>query len=257
MEWKVRIDALESLLKITPKGHISTIKIFLNIIKNKHYLARESTIFLKKITTKIEMPTLVNNLKDCINYHREFEPYKIYIYDIIWHCAQNLPYPDFYRAWHGLTETQTSPLVQTLNLAQLPQLLQTQLTETNLHQTVQLLCIDGSKFDNRDNPAADIYLQLVKKYQCPKSTEGTPRTLPDLKIYFSLLDWEKHPILIFYEETKPQGFSQTFLDFLTRFDATIGVITDSRHPTIPTFSPQDPHLIQTIITWLKRTILET
>ena len=100
IEWKVRIDAFESLLKITPKGHISTIKIFLNIIKNKHYLARESTIFLKEITTKIEMPTLVNNLKDCINYQREFEPYKIYICDIIWHCAANLPYPEFYQAWH-------------------------------------------------------------------------------------------------------------------------------------------------------------
>ena len=164
-------------------------------------------------------------------------------------------YPDFYRAWHGLTET--SPLIQTLNLAQLPQILQAQLTETNLHQTLQLLCIDGSKFDNRDNPAADIYLQLVKKHHCPKSTEGTPRTLTELKVYWQLLDWEKHPILIFYEEAKPQGFSQTFLDSLTRFDATICVITDSPHATIPTFSPQDPHLIQTIITWLQRTILET
>ncbi|CAD5942076.1 hypothetical protein NO976_02048 [Planktothrix agardhii] len=164
-------------------------------------------------------------------------------------------YPDFYRAWHGLTET--SPLIQTLNLAQLPQILQAQLTETNLHQTLQLLCIDGSKFDNRDNPAADIYLQLVKKHHCPKSTESTPRTLTELKIYWQLLDWEKHPILIFYEEAKPQGFSQTFLDSLTRFEATICVITHSPHPTIPTFSPQDPHLIQTIMTWLQRTILET
>ncbi|MFB2919017.1 hypothetical protein [Aerosakkonema funiforme] len=43
--------------------------------------------------------------------------------------------------------------------------------------------MDGSKFDNRDNPAADIYLQLVKKHHCPKSTEGTPRTLTELKIY--------------------------------------------------------------------------
>ncbi|MGB7709413.1 MAG: HEAT repeat domain-containing protein [Microcoleus sp.] len=255
IEWKVRIDALESLLKITPKGHISTIKIFLNIIKNNHYLARESTIVLKEITTKIEMPNLVNNLKDCINYQREFEPYKIrrnrYIYDIILHCAQNLPYPDFYRAWHGLTETQT------LKLAQLPQLLQTQLTETNLHQTLQLLCIDRTKFDHPDRPATDIYLQLVKKHHCPKSTEGTPRTLTELKSYWQLLDWEKHPILIFYEEAKPQGFSQTFLDSLTRFDATICVITDSPHPTILTFSPQDPHLIQTIMNWLQRTILES
>jgi len=29
------------------------------------------------------------------------------------------------------------------------------------------------------------------------------------------------------------------------------------HLTIPTFSPQEPHLIQTIINWLQRTVLET
>ncbi|WP_422759687.1 hypothetical protein [Microcoleus anatoxicus] len=72
-----------------------------------------------------------------------------------------------------------------------------------------------------------------------------------------LLQWEKHPILIFYEDAIPPGFSQTFLDSLTRFDAKIYVITDSPHPTIPTFSPQEPHLIQTIINWLQRTVLET
>ncbi|MGB8691469.1 MAG: hypothetical protein WCD53_29680, partial [Microcoleus sp.] len=31
----------------------------------------------------------------------------------------------------------------------------------------------------------------------------------------------------------------TFLDAIARFDGTICLITDSPHPTIPTFSPQD------------------
>ncbi len=120
-----------------------------------------------------------------------------------------------------------------------------------LYQTLQLLCIDGSQFDRPDRPAADIYLQLVKKHHCPKSTEGTPRTLTELKIYWQLLDWEKHPILIFYEEAKPQVFSHS----LSRFDAT-SAIADSLHPNISTFSPYDPDLIQTIMTWPQRIILE-
>ena len=37
---------------------------------------------------------------------RRFNPY---LYDeshsLIWHCAQNLPYPEFYRAWHGDNQT--------------------------------------------------------------------------------------------------------------------------------------------------------
>ncbi|WP_445316185.1 NACHT C-terminal alpha/beta 1 domain-containing protein [Microcoleus vaginatus] len=42
---------------------------------------------------------------------------------------------------------------------------------------------------------------------------------------------------MFYEDAiaATQGFSQTFLDALTRFDATICLITDSSHPIIPTF----------------------
>ncbi|WP_445171987.1 NACHT C-terminal alpha/beta 1 domain-containing protein [Microcoleus sp.] len=59
-----------------------------------------------------------------------------------------------------------------------------------------------------NNPAADIYLQLVKKHHCPKSTESTPRTLTELKIYSRLLDPDKHRILIFYENAiaTTQGF---------------------------------------------------
>ncbi|MEG4393168.1 NACHT C-terminal alpha/beta 1 domain-containing protein [Microcoleus sp. BROC3] len=190
-------------------------------------------------------------------YENNFNLYQN-CYKVLSIVAQNLPYPDFYRAWHGLT--QTSPLVQTLNLAQLPQLLQTQLSETNLYQTLQLFCIDGSKFDDRDNPAADIYLQLIKKHHCPKSTEGTPRTLTELKIYWQLLDGDKHPILIFYEDpTSPaaQGLSPTFLNALTRFDGTICLIADTPHPPLQTFSPHDPDLLQTVINWLKRLHLES
>lgn len=50
--------------------------------------------------------------------------------------------------------------------------------------------------------------------------------------------------------------AKLFKGFLTRFDATICAIADSPYPTIPTFSPQDPHLIQTIMNWLQRIILE-
>ncbi len=43
----------------------------------------------------------------------------------------------------------------------------------------------------------------------------------------SLLDWDKHPILIFYEDAIPQGFSPKFFDPLTRFDDTICLIADN------------------------------
>ncbi|MEG4066029.1 hypothetical protein QUA42_01530 [Microcoleus sp. Pol11C2] len=90
---------------------------------------------------------------------------------------------------------------------------------------------------------------------CFLYTQVGQSNLTDLEIYSRLLDWEKRPILIFYENAiaATQGFSQTFLDALTRFDATICLMTDSSHPIIPTFSTQQPHPIQSILTWLQRT----
>ena len=247
--------ALDSLGEIG-KGSKNAIQALVKVLEiaKAEYARRRATKSLLKIITNDEHRQVVSLLQPYLNtetYENNFDLFED-CYAVLWNIAQNLPYPDFYRVWHDLTENQTC----LINLAQLPQLLQTQLTESNLHQTLQLLCIDSSKFDNPDRPAADIYLQLIKKHHCP-STEGPPRTLTELKIYCQLLDWDKHPVLIFYKDAILQSFSQTFLDALTRFDTTICPIADSPHSTIPTFSLQNPHLIQSIMTWLQRTILET
>ena len=88
-----------------------------------------------------------------------------------------------------------------------------------------------------------------------------PKNMTDLQDYWADLidDNDKHPVLIFYEDPtppNPQGFNSTFLDMLTRFDGIICLITDQTYPGLKTFSPQDPQLIDNIIAWLERTILE-
>jgi HEAT repeat protein len=223
----------------------------------------KSVGFLKEVATQKQMPKIINSLKCCLSDEvriREFKRFDA-CFDIIWHCAQNLPYPDFYRAWHGLTETQTSSLVQTLNLAQLPQFLQTQLAEINLAQTFQLLCIDTSKFIDSHNPALEIYEQFLDQ-NSPQRPNGEPETLSQLKSYWNRLrrDSDKHPILIFYQDPASpaaQGLSPTFLDALTRFDGTICLITDSPHPPLQTFSPHDRDLLQSVVNWLKRVHFES
>jgi predicted NACHT family NTPase len=57
---------------------------------------------LKTTLVKPQMAVLVTELKDYLSdetHENDFERYRDY-YKIIWHCAQNLPYPDFYQAWH-------------------------------------------------------------------------------------------------------------------------------------------------------------
>ncbi|MEG4389004.1 HEAT repeat domain-containing protein, partial [Microcoleus sp. N9_A2] len=223
-----------------------------------NYTCGQVAASLKKMNIKTEKQfAVITTLKAKFNDSQQVDKN---CYELIWHYGENLPYSDFYRAWHGLTETQTSPLVQTLNLAQLPQLLQTQLTETNLHQNLQIFCIDTSKFIDTDNPALEIYEQFLNQ-NCPQRPNGEPETLPQLKSYWNQLrrDSDQHPILIFYEDpTSPasQGLSPTFLNALTRFDGTICLIADTPHPPLQTFSPHDSDLLQTIMSWLQHTILE-
>jgi energy-coupling factor transporter ATP-binding protein EcfA2 len=259
----IRWRSAESLGKINPGNIQSTTTLleFLSITEDE-VIQRNTPMILEKLSiTDRQRATIVNGLSpDSHNFKINQNCLHLWLenYRFLWNIAQELPYPDFYRAWHGFTETQTFPLVSTQNL---PQLLQTKLTATNLDGTFQILCIDTSKFIDSHNPAPDIYEQFLDQ-NCPERLNGEPETLPQLKSYWNRLrrHSNKHPILIFYEiptSLAAQGLSPTFLDALTRFEGTICLITDTPHPPLQTFSPHDPDLLQTVVNWLKRLHLES
>lgn len=58
---------------------------------------------LKAILQNNLFSATVSGLKDCItnqDYENDSAHFR-YCYEIIWYCAQNMAYPDFYQAWHG------------------------------------------------------------------------------------------------------------------------------------------------------------
>ncbi|PSB22902.1 PBS lyase, partial [filamentous cyanobacterium Phorm 46] len=264
----------ESLGQIAT-GNPEAIAALIRILSTTNHksTSRDVTQSLNKIVQNDQMPSVVSALQHflCDQTHETNYDLYEYSFEIIWNCAQNLPYPIFYQAWHHqlitphpevpeTTGVGSTPFTQSLNLADLPKILDARLVETQLIESLQLICIDTSKFIDSDNPALDIYGQFLDK-NFPQHPNREPETLAQLKFYWNQLcrDSDKHPILIFYQDpTSPaaQGLSPTFLDALTRFDGTICLITDTPHPTMPSFLPQDPYLIQTIITWLQRTVLE-
>ncbi len=235
--------------------------------------ARDQSLH-KKIVQNDQMPSVVSALQHFLcntTYETNFKRYKK-CYEIIWNCAQNLPYPIFYQAWHHQLTTPhpevpettgvgSTPFTQSLNLADLPNILDARLADTQLIESLQLICIDTSKFIDTDNPALDIYGQFLDK-NFPQHPNREPETLPQLKSYWNQLrrDSDKHLILIFYEgPTSPatQGLSPTFLNALTRFDGTICLIADTPHPPLQTFSPHDSDLVQSVVNWLKRVHFES
>jgi energy-coupling factor transporter ATP-binding protein EcfA2 len=92
------IDATKAVVKLLTTTH-------------KPILAREAIYFLKTIPNSNLLAIVVLGLKDYIKASETPE--------IMWHCAQIMPYPDFYQAWHP--DTLTNSATTSLNLANLPQ----------------------------------------------------------------------------------------------------------------------------------------
>jgi hypothetical protein len=206
---------------------------------------------LKKILRDEQLALIVTALKDYLSDEiYDNDPQRFHqCYKLIWYCAQTLPYPAFYQAWHN----QRKSFTQSLNKAQLPQNLAAAIAnDSTLSHTIHLICIDASKFIDRDNPAAKIYTEMVKS-GCPKSEDGTPKTMQELQAYWDLLDTDKCIVLVFYEST---GFSETFLDALSKFDGAICVITAQALDNIPLqcFSPNQA--IAQVVEWIKKIALE-
>jgi len=219
-----------------------------------------AAFFLTKMTETQQMTGVVTALKDCLSdetYENDFDRYNN-SYQVIWHCAQNLPYPTFYHAWHHLP---TTPHPEVPGWQTFPQDIAREINnQAELSNQIQLLCIDSKNFINPDNPAAKIYTEMLKQ-GCPKSEDGTPKTMADLQTYWDLLlmDSEKSFILVFYNSRGEEatGFSETFVNDLSKFDGNIAIVSENNADSLAAFSPSQSDLIGAIVRWICQVIWES
>ena len=222
------------------------------------YLAADS---LKKILTETQQMTgVVTALKNCLSdetYKNNKNKFKN-SYKVIWHCAQNLPYPTFYHAWH---HPPTTPHPEVPDWQTFPQDIAREINnQAELSNQIQLLCIDSKNFINPDNPAAKIYTEMLKQ-GCPKSEDGTPKTMADLQTYWDLLlmDSEKSFILVFYNSRGEEatGFSETFVNDLSKFDGNIAIVSENNAHSLAAFSLSQSDLIGAIVRWICQVVWES
>ncbi|MBE8965573.1 HEAT repeat domain-containing protein, partial [Nostocales cyanobacterium LEGE 12452] len=100
----IRRQAVESLEKIDP-GNQKAIDALVELIgkpRLDEYTRRQAASSLEKIMLDKQMPSVVTVLKDYLspeNYKNNFKQFDN-CYKVIWKCAQSMPYPAFYQAWH-------------------------------------------------------------------------------------------------------------------------------------------------------------
>jgi hypothetical protein len=207
-----------------------------------------------------QMTGVVTALKNCLSdetYENDFDKFNN-SYKFIWHCAQNLPYPTFYDAWH---HPPTTPHPEVPDWQTFPQDIAREINnQAELSNQIQLLCIDCKNFINPDNPAAKIYTEMLKQ-GCPKSEDGTPKTMADLQTYWDLLlmDSEKSFILVFYNSRGEEatGFSETFVNDLSKFDGNIAIVSENNAHSLTAFSLSQSDLIGAIVRWICQVVWES
>jgi len=212
---------------------------------------------LEKIPTNKQL-AVIKTLKVNFNNSQQIDEY---LYNkLIWHYAQNLPYPDFYQAWHQDTITNTA--TANLNIANLPQLLAEAINnQPDLCSKIKLICIDTHQFIDPENPAPEIYDQMLNQ-NYPEWQNGYPDTMQQLKLYWSFLRRQSEIPLFFicYDSTAlsatPAGFSDSFLKALSKFDLAICVVCEQGNIPLPTFLPSQPDLVAAVVAWIRRSLLE-
>lgn len=100
--YNIRREAAESMAKIANKGDLKAIAALIRVIENsqdKFTILEVEHSFIKHIQHS-GLKLVVSKLKSGIVTQIKIKwRYKVY-YQIIWHCAQNMTYPEFYQAWH-------------------------------------------------------------------------------------------------------------------------------------------------------------
>jgi len=224
--------------------------------------------YLKRtIATQEQKEMIISSLHSYLSDETYRDNFNLYLeyYKLFWDISQDLPYPQFYQAWHyppttphpeveDNTPVASTPFTQHCNLSLLPQSINQAIQSSSQPLNRQIICIDGSRFSDRSNPALQIYTTL-KKAACPAITDK-PRTISELQAYCED-DLSDHQIaLILYEEPTdppPQGFDIAVLNQLARFShPPIAVVVGDRLPNcrLPQFLESDPNLIANILQWL-------
>jgi type II secretory pathway predicted ATPase ExeA/HEAT repeat protein len=249
-----------ALLQIDDNSQIAIDALIQSIQKyDDVFINLQAVNYLKEILEKCleNQVKIVKKLKSyLLNSFNEnnFNRFNAY-YEIIWCCAQKMPYPDFYHAWNPDKDTLT-------NLENLPQVLGEAIyNQPELCSKVKLICIDTHQIIDPENPAPEIYDMMLNQ-NCPEWQNGYPETMQKLKLYWNSLRRNSENPLFFicYDSTAlsatPTGFSLPFLTALSKFDGAICVVSEKVNIPLQTFSPSQPNLIADIVGWMMERMLE-
>jgi len=106
--WWLETESLRNISQDNPVALAALVELIRN--SGDEYIGWSGKYGLEKIMKGKHFAIAVSGLKDCLTseiYENDFIRYQS-CYSVIWDCAQNMTYPEFYQAWH--TQPTNSPI---------------------------------------------------------------------------------------------------------------------------------------------------
>ncbi|MCT7957164.1 HEAT repeat domain-containing protein [Laspinema palackyanum] len=254
-----RMHAANSLGKIAP-GNQQALAALVEILRDTgadndtRMQAAES--LGKILTTRQHYAGVVSALKDCLSdevYQNDFIRFKE-CYKLIWNCAENLPYPEFYQAWHHPTTTPHPEVTEQTPHKSEPSFAPINLAQALQNQPILILNAQPLAQETREGEIALTLCGLIWKQVCPQRMYPRVSTPADLCYAIDELKFTlnlPHRALLLTDCEHPTPELIAFCEKLIRVIAVAFLTDEPLEAPLKGFPPNQANLISAIETWLE------
>ncbi|MEA5523294.1 HEAT repeat domain-containing protein [Limnoraphis robusta] len=246
------LQAIAALVKL-----IATTESEDEVIEETRWLAAES--LQRILTTPEHYIGVVSALKDCLSdevYQNNFNRFH-QSYRVIWNCAENLPYPEFYQAWHHPVQM-PHPEVEDNTPVGNATVKSREILLAYLRSQLQnrpIYCLNAYILAN-ETDSSEIALtlcQLIWEEAFPDEAYPQEVTTPSkLREHLQELKLRQNlPKLAILIDRLPCDQVIEFCQKLTNIVAIAFLTDDPLEAPLKGFPPNQPNLLSAIETWLE------
>jgi hypothetical protein len=202
---------------------------------------------LSKIVQQHPFPQVVAGLKDSLQKSGDESEDKRdeHCYQVLWHCAQNMTYPEFYRAWHGSSHTAQTLEKQFTSIAE-----QLQPTAKTYPIVINAQALEGETDTSAiaQELCNQIYLTAFPdELEIPEVSNAPQlkRLIPQIKKQL-----QKQNLALILDKCEPNQEQATFCRKLTDVLHIAWITNEPIEPPLKGFLPNQPNLLSAIQSWI-------
>lgn len=208
----------------------------------------QATYSLKAILQRSLFPVVVAALKNCLQdlcCQNDVALYRL-CDGVIWHCAQNMTYPDFYRAWHGEPSSVQPLKDQFADIAS-----QRQPTYKTYPIVINAQALEG---ETDTSAIAQALSNRIYRFVFPDDVEIPPEVSNAYQLERSLLQLkkqlQKQNLVLILDKCEPNQGLITFCRKLTDVLHIAWITNQPLEPPLKGFPPEQANLLSAIQSWI-------